>query len=297
MNVRGEASVAVFRMMSALVPIQSIPASRSQLNSTGGPRPKRAYRGKPKGRPRGQSLLIADRALLKELVAGAVEREYGGSVRAAADKADLDDKVVSMIMAGKKKELAADNYIKLHILIPEREHSRLWNAFVPEEARALSRGFEQWLETSDRMASLGVGVRWTRTAVGFAQRKETGKVGKTCRDVERMALWDHFKTCRPLTAAKCEAKLSEHPDAPVYGRVVLARILDPLLNSAASGFREPSWRELRLSHPSRLVRFIELGITREGLLFRTELAMKRLLHVLQLQPQEMREAFGEGAVE
>lgn len=258
------------------------------MKSTPAPRPKRPYRGKPKGRPRGQALPIANKELLRSLVAGVIETEFGGSVRAAAHKANLPDKLLSTILAEGKKELDVDNYIKLHKLIPEREHLRLWHAFVPEEARALSRGFEQWLEASDRMASVGIGVRWTRTADGFVQRRETSRVGKTRRDVERITLWDHFKTCRPLTAAKFEAKLREHPNAPMYGRVVLARILDPLLNGAASGFRERSWQELRLSHPSRLLRIIEIGITRELLLLRTELPMKRLLYVLRLQPQEMR---------
>ena len=277
--------------MSELAPIQSNPLLRFQLNSTNSARPKRPYRGKPKGRPPGQGVPIADSALLKQLVDSAIDREGGGTVRAAARRAKLGEKLLGELIAMKKKEIDVGNYIKLHQLIPVANHERLRCAFVVTELEALAQGFHEWLVLSARATSVGVGVRWVRTAQGFVRRPDAE------RDIERAELWEYYKTRRPLKAASFEQKLGDHPDAPLYGRVIVARILDPLLNAPASGFRETSWQELRQRHPSRLLQFIELGITREMLLVRSELPMKRLLHVLRLQPQEMRESFGDAAAE
>ena len=118
--------------MSGVAPIHSIPSVRIKLNSPEPERPKRTYRGRPKGRPPGQALPIANKKLLRRLVADAIDETFGGSVRAASRASHLPESFLHTIIANGKKEIDPDNYDKLHALIPKPKHAKLWRAFVPK---------------------------------------------------------------------------------------------------------------------------------------------------------------------
>ena len=228
------------------------------------------------GRNSGRTWPIHDRASLAALVAQAIRERFGNSSRAGARASKLSQALLSRLQRETQNSIEPGTLIKLHDLVGADHEDELRSAILAPGASRLGRAYTGWLQRSMQSASFGLG-RWWTFANGRPQEEEMSKdqAGQTQRDCEREELWAYLRAVAPATVNPAEALFLKHPSYPEYRRVMLERILGPLLNYAESAFVEYSWRELSTRQPKTLVRIVELGIRRERLLLRKEDTLER----------------------
>jgi hypothetical protein len=241
---------------------------------------------------RGPNLPISNPKQLASLVTAATDSFP--SQRAAARATGISQSLLSRLQNATLREIDLGNYLKLGSLIPKDQHELFDRAFIPKGAQVLRKRYAAWLARITAMASLGVGERLVRTPNGFETRRYDAHEGaQTPRDDERTALWECVRVRSPQLVREAEAFFNRFPT----GRLALARVLDPLLNTAESGFHEVSWRELAAHNYKDLTRIIALGIKRERLLAPKQNSVSRLVEVYKLSRGEFIERFGDQAVD
>lgn len=241
---------------------------------------------------RGPNLPIANPKRLASLVIAGTDTFP--SDRAAARATGLSRSLLARLKNGTQREIDLGNYLKLGSLVPRDQHELLDQAFIPKGAQVLRRRYSAWLRRVSALASLGVGERLVRTPNGFERRRYNAHEGaQTARDDERDALWEYLRTRSPQLVREAEALFDRIPN----NRLPLARVLDPLLNAAESGFHEVSWRELAATDYDSLTRFIQLGIKRERLLTPKQNSVSRLVEVYMLSRSEFVKRFGQEATD
>ena len=241
---------------------------------------------------RGPNLPISNPKQLASLVTAAIDSFP--SQRAAARGTGISQSLLSRLRNASLREIDLGNYLKLGSLIPKDQHDLLDRAFIPKGARVLRKRYAAWLARVTAMTSLGVGERLVRTPNGFETRRYNAHEGaQTPRDDERTALWEYVRARSPQLVRDAETFFSRFPN----NCLPFARVLDPLLNAAESGFHEVSWRELATSDYDRLTRIIALGIKRERLLVFKQHSVSRLVEVYTLPRAEFIDRFGDRAVE
>lgn len=256
--------------------------------------PSPSQSGKPSALPV-RDFPISNRALLQKLVIEAVARF--GSQREAARRTGVDRALISRLMKNKLARIDVGNFDKLHKLIPANRHKSLGRVVMPKGSRYLSRKYDEWLETSAELASAGTGMRVVKTEHGFEERRyDLHSLDGTPRDRERALLWRYVRRRSPHLKGRMDS-LTDGYAASGYSRVLMARILDPLINAPESGFIETSWRELRDEAYPTIEKFVELGIKREKLIQRRVPIMERIVGVFLLSRREFEERFGKRATD
>lgn len=252
--------------------------------------------GRPSRRVASDTLPIQDRRRLAKVVSELVSPFR--SQREASRELGIPQTQLSRMVNSQLGELSTTNAKRLFSAIDPARRRTLLRAFVMRSPSDLRRAYVSWVEAQLAAASAGATRRWFRTAHGLSDEiRRPQPTGKSDRDKERDALWGFIKGLDPHFVGEVEAALQEVEEQS-YRRLILVRILDPLINGSDSGFIEPSWREWRTTDKGRrrLAKFLRLGFDRERLLLEFRLrTSERAMNVLASPHDDFVQIYGESA--
>lgn len=240
-----------------------------------------------KRRLKGLTWPINDPALLRELVQQAVKTRFGDQ-RRAAEATGLSQSWISRMLNPETSptEIQKSVVPALRQLLGDEDWPLLIPIFVPKASDVLFTAHREWLRLSKEHSAFGTGQWCIRDENGpRIEPINTDEQGRTQRDYERDALLQHLAISEAPLKARLDALLSMNDMPEERQLITLSRILDLLIESAESGFAEPSWRDL---HPEDLREIVDLGITREELLLKGRHIGNRIIRSVTASPKVTR---------
>ena len=203
---------------------------------------------------------------LAHVIAQAIDERFDGRIAAASAASRVSRSWLRRMLGrvGKVPKAIHPAVIPgLKVLVGKSRLDQLQGALIPRAVEVMVARHQDWLAHVRQASGRGSGVWWTLEGGRIKQgRSRKNANRRTQREAERDALQEHIRRNHPYLFKRIK-KYMAYAIAQGRAQLVLSRILDPLLESAETGFIEPSWRDLTRAE---LENAISLGLRREQLL-------------------------------
>lgn len=246
-------------------------------------------------RERGMLWKVRKPERLQTLVGDAMRTTFGNSYSKAAAASGLSESWLRRLLDGARvDEIELRMLYGVLLLLGEGRGEEWADLFMPSGVnKSIGPAFKKWRERFLFNSSHGSGTRWVRVADEFiAEPIVKNADGLTQRDRDRNELWASFANRYARDVERFE-KIFEND---TYGlrEISFRRVLDPLIDSAETGYFTESWREL---HLKRWGKVIKLGIQREeALMLPLRLRSARLIVASDNTADEFERRHGAEAV-
>ena len=229
---------------------------------------------------------IVDQRTLVAEIKHAIKKRGDGNLSAAARLARMNQPELHRLAKGQIGAIGRNTIAALRRLIPPERHHLLEQSLISPETAELLSAFDEWRQ------------RWEER---FLWPKSLGDtyVGRAVQSVsewdkQRLFEVEHLlRKCRqefPEQFEKFDSFLVRQGHSRTRADMALYRIVEPLLESRASGFVERSWEELEISE---LRKFIESGIAREKILLRRSPDTQRAQQQAGRNPVDLVRLYGQ----
>ena len=217
-------------------------------------------------RVRGRLMPLANAEAVAALARDAIEQRFGGVMATAARDTGLSRSWLRRLVGvadSRPHGIHPNSLPGLRALVGEAGTAALQEALVPSAIAQMVARHDAWLAQMQAASARGSGVWCEVKGERLVKRRMVpDENGLTQRERERTALKKHIARKHPRLNLRIKRLVAT---TYMQGRafLVLARILDLLIEAPESGMIEPSWRDLTFT---QLERVLTLGIQREELL-------------------------------
>jgi hypothetical protein len=241
-------------------------------------------RGGKSTREKGKLLPVVYPERLAEAIEREIAERFGGNRHEAAAQSGL-----SVIWLGRfldpltrPRSVQPAVFEALGRFFVGRRRLVAIDCFFPDGTSELLNRYGEWLRESLVRSANGGGV-WVEMhgAEPSVVKAERDADGLTQRDHEREALWAEVQRAHSAIAERLENLFVNRTPIPARLELAKRRVLDPLIESAESGFIEPSWRHMRRADVHAV---LMLGLEREEVLVGKDVPAERVAKVLAGRP-------------